>query len=186
METTAHSRGPLGAQFEIPQIPVAGMRGDDDFFTRGQMCLSLLHRPPACPPARAAVAPALQRAIRARCGAGALSPSQFTDCRKPLIPKPSPKSAPLRSSRSRQGCTESGPMGAAPSSNYAPWVGAMCTRWAPQVRPFSPAGALHASSPSPQPLPLPTRRSSLPSPSLGPPVAPTPPATVLSRQTAGE
>ena len=53
------------------------MRGDDDFFTRGQMCLSLLQT--VCPPARAAFAPALGRATPAHCGAGALSPSHFTD-----------------------------------------------------------------------------------------------------------
>ena len=53
------------------------MRGDDDFFTRGQMCLSLLQT--ACLPALAAVAPALERATRAHCGAGARSPSHFTD-----------------------------------------------------------------------------------------------------------
>lgn len=39
-EHSAHE-GPPWSAVEIPQIPAAGMPGDD-FFTRGQMCLSLL------------------------------------------------------------------------------------------------------------------------------------------------
>lgn len=122
-------------------------------------------RLPACRPARAAVAPALGRTTLALCGAGARSPSQFTDPTKPLGSSPNPR--PLCLSRSRHGCAESGP------GSHRAQRRPVITRFgsapcAPGGHPRS--GPLQPSPsrlPPPQPLPRLTLRSLLPT-SLGP------------------
>lgn len=165
--------------------PLAGMRGDDDFFTRGQMCLSLLQT--ACPPAppapphsgaqpqrTAGLAPALPHT--------SLIPQTAGESPQTLAPVRAPSArlaaapvvlclAPARTRRSAR------------SSNYAPSAGAMCPRLAPEVRP-SPA------EPFTPPLLATPFRAPLGAPLPPPPPAlqprSTPPAAALSRQTAGE
>lgn len=162
MGGTQAQSGPLGAQFEITQIPVVGMRGDDDFFTRDQMGVSLLQT--ACPSACAASP--LRWGAQSERTAGPVPAVPRTS----LIPQtagelPKPSSLCARST-GLAAATVVLRLALPNASNYKPSVGAMCTRRARKVQP-SPA------EPFTPPLLLllpPTRRSSLPT-SPGPPAA---------------
>lgn len=124
-------------QFEIPQIPVAGMRGQDDFFTRGQMCLSLFQ---IVRPRRRQRRRGERRAIPAHCRSRPrlLAPKWLgLNAPEPWEPSPFAREA-LCWSRRRHRRAQVWPqlsLAAAPSSNYEGSTGAERTRPASEVRP---------------------------------------------------
>lgn len=167
--------------FEIPQIPVAGMRGQDDFFTRGQMCLSLFQIVrPRRRRRRRQRRQGERRAIRAHCRSrpvasstqvtrpersGALGAVTLRPAREPLR-----RSCGRRRRRRAPVWPQLSPA-AAPSSNYEGSAGAVV--YPASIRgPSASSRALHTSL-FPGPFPRPTRRPSLPHlSSAGPPQNP--------------
>lgn len=154
------NRGASWSAVEIPQIPAAGMPGDD-FFTRGQMCLSLLQtsRPRRRRPRVKALHSSALRGWRPLSSYFA-DPTQTAGKSSPN-PRPSPR--PLCGSCSRHGCAKSGPS-SRPRALRRPVI----TR--PGTAPMAPGGhsrsGLLQPSPSllssPQLLPRLPRHSSLP------------------------
>lgn len=179
MGSAAPERAPWSA-VEIPQIPAAGMPGDE-LFTRGQMCLSLLQtsRPPARPRRRRPRVRALPTPAHRGAGARSPRPSRVPQTAGGAPPALARVRAPLCWPRSRQACAKSGPSPrprAAPSSNYAPWDGAGGTGRALEVRP-PPAEPCTPVLPATPPAPPWTLCS--------PPVS-QPHSVLLPRQTASK
>lgn len=180
VRSTAQTRAPWSA-VEIPQTPVAGMPGDD-FFTRGQMCLSLLQT--SRPRRRRPRATALHSGRTAGL-APALLELRGSHTPPGSSPDPCPSPRPLCLSCSRHGCAKSGP------SSRPALRRPVILR--PGTAPTAPGGhsrsGLLQPSPSlpssPQLLPrLPHTLLSPPPPVFQPCSAP--PAATLSRQTASK